>query len=120
MMKQELEKLAGRSFTMKQFEMIDDLYMESDLNKQDFVKSIKAMLKSLPEVHDRAIKVMGIRDNSGYYWTPNGCWRHLVNVEVIDVNIKTGKIQVKVVPNSYRLGYDADFNETDPMIEVVA
>ncbi len=119
MMKNELEAIAGRAFTTEQFESINALYMESDLDKFSFVKSMKNVLNSLPKaVDESARKVMGIRDNSGYYWTPNGCWRHLVDVEILDVNIKTGKIKVRIIPNTYRLGYTADFNIGDPMIEV--
>lgn len=120
MMKQEFEKIAGRTVTAEQFDMINGLYMESDLDKYEFVKSLKGMLKTIPEKHESIKKVMAVRDNSGYYRTPNGCYLHLVDVEVMDVNIKTGKVEVKVVPNSYRLGYSADLYETDEKVEVVA
>ena len=120
MMKQEFEKIAGRTVTAEQFDMINGLYMESDLDKYEFVKSLKWMLKAIPEKRERSKKVMAIMDNSGYYRTPNGCYLHLVDVEIMDINIKTGKIEVKVIPNSYRLGYSADIYMTDDNIKVVA
>lgn len=36
-------------------------------------------------------------DRSGYMKTPNGCWYHIGYVELIDVDIKTGKFIVKAL-----------------------
>ena len=38
---------------------------------------------------------MLIRDRSGYTKTPNGCWYHIKYVELVDIDIKTGKYIVK-------------------------
>lgn len=95
MMKHEFEELAKRKITDGQFEAIEKLYMSSTLNKQDFVKSIGSMLKSIPEPEkEKNIKKMCVRDRSGYRKTPNGCWYHIEYVEMVDVDIKTGKIIV--------------------------
>ena len=50
MMKHEFEEIAKREVTDEQFEAIEKLYMSSTLNKQDFVKSIRPMLKTIPEL----------------------------------------------------------------------
>lgn len=96
MMKHEFEQLAGREVTSEQYKAIETLYMDSTLNKEDFVKSIRQMLKSilLPE-KEKNIKKMCVRDRSGYRKTPNGCYYHIEYVELVDVDIKTGKYIVK-------------------------
>lgn len=104
MMKKEFEKLVGREVTGDQYEAIEKLYMESSLSKQDFVKSIKAMLKSIPQSEkEKTIIMVNITDRSGCYMTPNGCWYHTILAELVDVNIKTGKYIARKVPNSYDL-----------------
>ncbi len=120
MMKQEFEKLAGRMVTMDQWNMIEGLYMESDLEKHDFVKSIKGLLKSIPEEHSKQIKVMCKRNKWGENTTPNGCWYMTVLVEVMDVDIKTGKIKVREIPNSFELRYNYELDCWNKAIEIVA
>lgn len=98
MMKNEFEALAKREVTDEQFEAIEKLYMSSTLDKQDFVKSIRPMLKTIPEPEkEKNIKKMCVRDRSGCMKTPNGCWYHIEYVELIDVDIKTGKFIVKAL-----------------------
>ena len=98
MMKHEFEALAKREVTDEQFEAIEKLYMSSTLNKQDFVKSIRPMLKTIPELEkEKNIKKMCVRDRSGCRKTPNGCYYHIVYVELVDVDIKTGKFIVKAL-----------------------
>ena len=106
MMKEEFETLAKREVTMEQYEAIEALYTVCNLDKQAFVKAISGAIKSIPvpEKKKPIIPVM-IKDNSGCYTTPNGCWNHLIDCELIDVDIKSGKVLVKKIPNSYRLGY---------------
>lgn len=111
-MKYEFETLAGRTVTDEQYMMIESLYMASNLDKYDFVKSIKGMLKSIPEKIERKIITVLWRDNSGYFHTPNGCWLHTIKAELIDVDIKTGKILARKIPNSYELGYSFDIDYT--------
>ena len=45
MMKSEFEKLAGRAVTDEQYRAIEILYMSSNLEKSEFVKSMRPMLK---------------------------------------------------------------------------
>lgn len=102
MMKHEFEKLAGRQVTAEQYKAIETLYTSSDLNKQDFVKNIKSMLKTIPQPEKKKTIVMiGVTDRSGYYKTPNGCWYHTYLGELVGINIKTGKMQVKKTEDSY-------------------
>ena len=95
-MKHEFEAIAKREVTDEQFEAIEKLYMSSTLNKQDFVKSIRPMLKTISEPEkEKNIKKMYVRDRRGCRKTPNGCYYHIEYVELVDVDIKTGKFIVK-------------------------
>ena len=77
MMKSEFENLAGREVTNEQYRAIETLYMSSNLEKAEFVKSIRTMLKSIPQPERKKdIKRMVVRDRSGYRKTPNGFHEH--------------------------------------------
>ena len=66
MMKSEFENLAGREVTNEQYRAIETLYMSSNLEKAEFVKSIRTMLKSIPQPERKKdIKRMVVRDHSG-------------------------------------------------------
>lgn len=119
MMKHEFEKLAGRTVTSEQYEAIEKLYSDSDLSKQDFVKNIRPMLKSMPEEKNNPIIQIGVPDRSGFYLTPNGCWYHTILAELVDVSIKTGKIQVRKIPNSYDERYMDETYIKDYQVEFV-
>ena len=96
MMKSEFENLAGREVTNEQYRAIETLYMSSNLEKAEFVKSIRTMLKSIPQPERKKdIKRMVVRDRSGYRKTPNGCYYHIEYVELVDIDIKTGKYIIK-------------------------
>ena len=78
MMKYEFESLAGRNVTDEQYKAIETLYMSSNLEKVEFVKSIRTMLKSIPQPEKKKdIKRMAVRDRSGYRKTLNGCYYHI-------------------------------------------
>ena len=120
MMKHEFEALAKREVTEEQYRAIEILYMSSTMNKQDFVKSIKGMLKAIPEPEkEKNIKKMCVRDRSGYRKTPNGCYYHIEYVELVDVDIRTGKYIVKALEDEdfrklskdgHDLNYSTDFD----------
>lgn len=96
MMKSEFENLAGRAVTDEQYRAIETLYMSSNLEKAEFVKSMKPMLKNIPQPEKKKdIKRMVVRDRSGYRKTPNGCYYHIEYVELVDIDIKTGKYIIK-------------------------
>lgn len=113
MMKEEFEKIAKVEVTAEQYNAIELLYAECKLDKYDFVKSIKPLIKHLKEINTKPprIIIVELPDNSGYYTTPNGCWQHLIDCEVVKeatFDISTGKTTkpiVRKIPNSYRLGY---------------
>ena len=91
MMKSEFENLAGRAVTDEQYRAIEILYMSSNLEKAEFVKSMRPMLKNIPQPEKKKdIKRMVVRDRSGFRKTPNGCYYHIEYVELVDIDIKTG------------------------------
>lgn len=97
MMKSEFENLAGREVTDEQYRAIETLYMSSNLEKTEFVKSMKPILKNISQPEKKKdIKRMVVRDRSGYRKTPNGCvrrWRrspmHTIIAFVIVVDCLT-------------------------------
>lgn len=121
MMKHEFEKLAKRSVTDEQFRAIHELYMASDLDKYEFVKSVKGLLKTIPEEKtERKILTISTVDNSWCEYTPNGCYIHTVKAELVDVDIKSGKFLLRKIPDSYELGYSVDLHHWDDRIKWVA
>jgi|GEM_PF-1344268 len=113
MMKHEFESIAKTEVTEEQYNAIEALYMECGLDKVDFVKSIRPLVKHLKEINIKPprIVIVEVPDNGGYYTTPNGCWQHLIDCEVVKeatFNVSTGKVTkpiVRKIPKSYRLGY---------------
>ena len=96
MLKSEFESLAGRAVTNEQYRAIEILYMSSNLEKAEFVKSMRPMLKNIPHPEKKKdIKRMVVRDHSGFRKTPNGCYYHIEYVELVDIDIKTGKYIIK-------------------------
>jgi len=113
MMKHEFERIAKTEVTNEQYEAIETLYTVCKLDKIDFVKSIRPLIKHLKEINIKPprIVIVELPDNGGYYTTPNGCWQHLIDCEVVKeatFNVSTGKATkpiVRKISNSYRLGY---------------
>ena len=115
----EFERLVGREVTSEQYKLIEELYMQSSLSKQDFAKQMKKVVNSLPRPRCSKTYTMAVTDKSGHYRTPNGCYIHTVQVELLDVSVRTGSLKVKVVPNSYEMKYSADFYDNDRRVSVV-
>lgn len=88
MTKNEFEKIAKRNVTDEQYKAIETLYMASDLDKYEFTKSIKGLLKSIPEENNSEKLIIGVKQ------MPNGTWL-TYEAELIDFNIETGKVEVK-------------------------
>ena len=61
MMKHEFERMAGREVTTEQYDAFETLYMNSNLNQQDFVKSIKQILKAIPQPKKGTIRIRCVR-----------------------------------------------------------
>lgn len=96
MLKFEFENLAGRTVTDEQYRAIEILYMSGNVEKAEFVKNIKSVLKNIPQPEkEKEIKRMLVRDHNGYRKTPNGCYYHIKYVELADIDINTGKYIVK-------------------------
>ena len=95
MMHNEFIEMSGLNVSYKDYtEIVEPMYMAvENMSKQDFIKfitpSVKALIKEYPKV--KTIKKMLVRDRSGYRKTPNGCWYHIEYVELVDVDIRTGK-----------------------------
>lgn len=113
MMKHEFEALYGHEVSSHDYEtIIEPMYMATELSKQDFVKLLDKKAFKAP-AKEKTIKVMLVRDNSGYMKTPNGCWYHIEYVEWVGMDIKTGKYIVKPLTDEdfdklYSEGRDLD------------
>ena len=98
MMKQEFEALAGYEVSTEDYNnIIEPMYLATDLSKQDFVKTISKKRFAVKKENRPALgyKAMGIANANGYEWTPNGCWRFVQYVAVEDIDIKTGRYVVR-------------------------
>lgn len=99
MTKQEFEALAGYEVSTESYnKVIEPMYMATDLNKADFVKTINR--KAFEVKHEGERIIVGVKA------MPNGTWM-VYEAELVNVNIKTGKIEVK------RLGANRCWAETD-------
>lgn len=123
-MKQEFERLAKIEVTEETYtKVIEPMYLATDLSKQDFIRLLNLKALEEPKVKEKNIKKMLVRDRSGYMKTPNGCYYHIEYVELVDVDIRTGKFIVKPLEDKdfqelvnkgkdLNLGYDYDFDYT--------
>lgn len=120
MTKQEFEVLAGCEVSFEAYSnIIEPMYMAVELPKQDFIKLLNLKALATPKVKEKNIKKMCVRDRSGYMKTPNGCWYHIEYVELVDVDIRTGKFIVKALDDEdfrklsesgHDLNYSTDFD----------
>ena len=125
MMHQEFERIAGYEVSFEDYtNIIEPMYMATTLSKEEFVKTLNRKAFEKKEERIANIKKMGVRDHSGYRRTPNGCYIHIQYVDLIDVDIKTGKFIIKELTEEQEkelyskgidldLGYDCDFDYTD-------
>ena len=65
MMKSEFENLAGRAVTNEQYRAIETLYMSSNLEKTEFVKSIRTMLKSMNNLYESGLTAKATLEYTG-------------------------------------------------------
>ena len=127
MMWKEFEELAGYEVSFDTYEkVIEPMYMATDLSKADFVKVINRKAVELKRERKPMYRKIKVRDMTGCDMTPNGCYFHVEWVDLIDVDIKTGKYIVraledkdfealrkeKVAFDSYNAySYDFDYTE---------
>ena len=128
MMHNEFIEMSGLNVSYKDYtQIVEPMYMAvENMSKQDFIKfitpSVKALIKEYPKV--KTIKKMLVRDRSGYRKTPNGCWYHIEYVELVDVDIRTGKYIVAPLEDEdfeklrgegrdldHSTGYDFDYTD---------
>ena len=124
MMKQEFEKLANIEVTDEMYsKVIEPMYLATNLSKAEFIATLNLKALAAPKTKKKRIKVMLVRDRSGYTKTPNGCYYHIEYVELVDVDIRTGKFIVKPLGDEdfqkiieeghdLHLGYHYDFDYT--------
>ena len=121
MLKQELEAIAGRTFTADQFKTIETLYMGCSLDKHAFIKSIKPILKTMPTPPKRQYYMI-CHNKYGECKTPNGAYYLTVKVTIESVDVKTGLVHLRKVPNTFEMVYSFsidDFHFNDWMENVV-
>ena len=93
MTRKEFEALAGYEVSAETYNtIIEPMYMRTDWDKATFVKKIKGMREALEERHARPTIIVGVKA------MPNGTLM-TYEAELIDVNIKTGKMEVRRVSN---------------------
>lgn len=97
MMKHEFEEIAKIEVTSEDYDnIIEPMYMATNMSKAEFVKTLNLkFFASRVPAKPKNIMRMLVRDRSGYTKTPNGCYYHIKYVEMVDVDIRTGKIIVK-------------------------
>ena len=96
MMWKEFEELAGYAVSFETYNnVIEPMYMATELSKQDFVKIINRKAVELKTERKPIYKKMKVRDMMGCDMTPNGCYYHIEWVDLVDVDIKTGKFVVR-------------------------
>lgn len=116
MMWAEFEELAGYQVTMETYEkIIEPMYMATNMSKQDFIKVLNRKALEYKPEHKPFIKKMLVRDRSGYRKTPNGCWYHIEYVDLVSVDIRTGKYVVapldeKHLEEIYKSGHSLDIS----------
>lgn len=124
MMQHEFEELAGYKVDNDVYKnVIEPMYLATDISKFEFVKMLNKKAFEVKEVKEPNIKKMCVRDRSGFSKTPNRCYFYIQYVELIDVDIRTGKFIVAPLDDeelrklsdagkNIDLGYDYDFDYT--------
>lgn len=122
MQKHEFEKVAKIKVTDEVYTtVIEPMYLAINLSKEDFIKVLNLKALATKKVKEKNVKVMLVRDNSGFTKTPNGCYYHIEYVELVDIDIRTGKFVVKSLEDEdfqklrskgydFHLGYHYDFD----------
>ena len=95
MMKHEFEEIAGYEVSREDYDnIIEPMYMATNLTKQEFVKTISK--KRFAVVRKEKEQAVFVSDGTR---TPNGCYvmgRWMIQIGNPMVDIRTGKITYKV------------------------
>ena len=127
MMKHEFESIAGYEVSTEDYDnIIEPMYMATNLSKQEFVKTISK--KRFAIVKKEEVKAVFVSNGNR---TPNGCYavgRWMMQIGNPDVSIKTGKITYKVrkttIEEQRKIGWDSwcayhiDIHTMNPRIEI--
>lgn len=125
MMQHEFEALAGYEVTAEAYDnIIEPMYMATNMSKQEFIKTLNRKAFEYKPVRKLNVKKMLVCDRAGFRKTPNGCYYHIQYVDMVDVDIRTGKIMIaelseEVLNSIYQSGhsldcdYDYDFDYTN-------
>lgn len=102
MTKHEFETLAGYEVSTESYnEIIEPMYMATNLTKQEFVKTINR--KAFEIKHEYPRVIVGVKV------MPNGTWM-TYEAELLNVNIKTGKVEVRrITENRCNAEINIDF-----------
>lgn len=109
MMQQEFEKLVGYEVSQEVYEAIEQLYMNSDLEKAEFAKRFKSSMKifALPKTVKKD-DVLTVSLGK----TPNGCCLMTFRAEVIGKDKASSMLMVKKIPNSFEMRSDYNGEKT--------
>lgn len=119
MMQYEFEKIAGREVTESQYKAFETLYNVSDMDKADFVESVREILEHIPEPpKHREIMTIALTDPLGGLICINGKFL-TVRAELVDVDIARGKSIFRMEPLSADLRDDKEIEyfEDNPNFE---
>ena len=101
MMQHEFEQIAGYKVSQDSYDnIIEPMYMATSLSKSDFVKMLNRKAFEVKPVREPDIRKMLVRDRLGCARTPNGCWDHVEYVDLVSVDVATGKFVVAPLKES--------------------
>lgn len=101
MTRSEFQTIAGYEVEDRIYtEVIEPMYMATDLSKHDFVKTLTRKCFEKKQEKRYNIKKMHVCNRAGYSRTPNGCYYFIEYVNLIDIDIKTGKYIVEALPDN--------------------
>ena len=124
MMYSEVQELAGYEVEYKTYkEVIEPMYNAVTLNKQDFIKTLNRAALEKKKEKEKIIKKMLVRNRMWERKTPNGCYYYIQYVELVRVDLATGKLIIKPLEeedlrkiqragNDLNYSYDYDFDYT--------
>ena len=124
MMYSEFQELAGYEVEYKTYkEVIEPMYNAVTLNKQDFIKTLNRAALEKKKEKEKIIKKMLVRNRMWERKTPNGCYYYIQYVELVRVDLATGKLIIKPLEeedlrkiqragNDLNYSYDYDFDYT--------
>ena len=116
MMKYEFEKIAKFEVNDEVYKAIEILYMNSNLNKVDFIKKYGIMFRDFRKKENEKGKIYTIKTGI----TPNGCYYIVRYARLIKVDVGLRKNIIKFINEAERIekkldiySYTYDFDIAD-------